>query len=232
MGVMSSTILWPPKPLLRLDPQLVYDIIEILKDMERRVPDMKKNKRLGLREISQIGQEAELEAKPSPFGRETDVTSLTKEDVNKLLEISEKEIELLESDIVEVVMETDQEKTFEINTDLLHIDDEHQLTRHALYSRCVPIFENPVTVVDSSNKIIGSAVLEMEGKTLVCKMFIDYATPERLEIETGMHIFPHIIGHSRVETWATKNRIREFYIESIMLTNGNTFDPRIGKITK
>lgn len=50
-------------------------------------------------------------------------------------------------------------------------------------------FTNPVPVYTVGNratsKLIGCAVLYLEGKDIIADGVLDYATPERLDIETG-----------------------------------------------
>lgn len=44
--------------------------------------------------------------------------------------------------------------------------------------------DNPVHVVDTDCKWVGHAMIYIEGGQLIADMFFDYATPDRLTIET------------------------------------------------
>lgn len=56
-------------------------------------------------------------------------------------------------------------------------------------------FTNPVSVFDSEDNRIGYAtlyVIESKYKYLYCDLFLDYAIPERLDMELGNALYVHV----------------------------------------
>lgn len=115
-------------------------------------------------------------------------------------------------------------KLFNIKTDLHYLDNVNEHRRRLLFEKAIPIFDNPISVVDDSNKIIGAAMVEVVGKTVVADIFIDNATPERFDIEEKTRkLWAIALGWSEqyLEKFVTK-----FYIKNIQISYTPPLDDR------
>lgn len=74
---------------------------------------------------------------------------------------------------IDRVIDETTAKTFNITAVLAELDNAVKVQ-----------FENPVPVKNEDGKLIGFATLHRSGHRVLGELFIDYATPERLTIET------------------------------------------------
>jgi hypothetical protein len=124
--------------------------------------------------------------------------------------------------MVRLITEKDG-RVYRFDADVLRLDD----TSIKDYSRCRFTFKNPVPVFDSGHKMIGSAVLELIHNTIVGSFSIDYATPERLNIQCDVvPVYPDVEGASIVMV-DSKERYMYYQIDGINLS---MYPNEVGKI--
>lgn len=123
------------------------------------------------------------------------------------------------------VYNSDEIKIFNVKADIMYCDD--WSGREEDYTDCNVIFNNPVPILNDNYKVIGSAVLDFNGHILSADIFLDYATPERLNIETkSVPLFPHIDYLANIEV-SDKPKVTDYEVTSIMLSMYPPEDTRI-----
>lgn len=127
--------------------------------------------------------------------------------------------------ILEKVIDESSAKIFNIKLDVFYLDNENMLSRKHKYSKCQVVVNNPVPVKNDCGWIIGSSVVEVEGKIVTADIFIDYSTPERLDMETkNGNIYPHLDGFA---TDLTDDGWCKFVVSGIILGKHPNVDSRV-----
>ncbi len=147
--------------------------------------------------------------------------------------IDDEEIESLEgtAPVIDRVIDDESGKTYKFKTDVFILDDAQQLIRKIKFAKCKVIYTNPVKVFNDSNTLIGSAVLDIEDNVVTAEVFLDYSTPERLNIETrSIPLYPHLESYADTFPEAQGNRATRLIVSSIILGTSPTPDTRIGPI--
>jgi hypothetical protein len=136
----------------------------------------------------------------------------------------------LELDETKVISMNDI-RTFNKSADVFIFDDEHQNVRRCNFEVC-KLHCEPVVPVYGESGLIGCATLKVEGKVVVAEFFIDYETPERLDLENGSPgLYPHLQGHYTVKSVSGKADVaQKFMVSSVILNKNRDIDPRIGTI--
>lgn len=123
---------------------------------------------------------------------------------------------------------TDEDaKTFTKNVEVF-IFDTHNVVD---YTGCLVTYDSTVPLKNDDGKIIGSAVLSMDHNILVADMFIDYSTPERLNIETGsIPVYPHLEFEPELEVERGSHKATKVHVVGISLSMFQPQDNRIGPV--
>ncbi len=87
----------------------------------------------------------------------------------------------------------------------------------------VPVIKEGTYRDPSLTDILGSANVWVEGDRVYADIFLDYASPERLTIQTGGKLVPALSGYI---TEREANKIKKITIKHVLLAGRNT-DPRI-----
>ncbi len=125
---------------------------------------------------------------------------------------------------VERVITEDSAKTFNITGDLFILDSLGGID----YTKSKVIINNPVPVFNDEKKLIGSAVVNVEGHVISSELFLDYSTPERLNIETkSTPMYPHMDCSSSGIYVGSVAVCEELKVESVTLLLSPTEDDRI-----
>lgn len=128
----------------------------------------------------------------------------------------------------ERVIDEESTKTFRCEAVVLYLDDEDG---KYLYEGAEAHFENPVPVFNSEHKRIGAAALSVEGKVVKAEIFLDYHTPERLNIETkSVPVYAHINAYEAMDNSTGRWRCTDTNIVAIDLDSTPTPDKRIDPI--
>jgi hypothetical protein len=123
-------------------------------------------------------------------------------------------------------------KTYTIKTEVFIFDNEHQLERRANFEHCKIVCEPVVSVIGDAGNIIGCATLHKEGKSIYAELFIDYETPERLDLEIeGKRLYPHLHGHYVTSpSHGGAPKATSYHVYNLILNRNRDTDPRIGPI--
>lgn len=141
-----------------------------------------------------------------------------------------KDSELMEPlpEIVGKVFTEENAKTYTFKADVFRLDDENQLARRHDYTDCKLQYSSPTRVFNDNGKLIGSVLLEVQGNALVGEFFLDYATPERLNIETrSMPLYPHLDSYCEVAQVGHLTKATLMTISGVILGMSPTLDQRI-----
>lgn len=134
-----------------------------------------------------------------------------------------------ESDLEVVVVENPP--VFQLKGEIMLLDDGN-IPANGDRTKCKVSFENPVSVFSDDGRLLGAARLYQEGKALMAEMFLDYATPERLDIENGVKYYLWNNGHDTVTGAKIGNHlvILSSNIQSLMLQKHAPNDKRINNV--
>lgn len=130
--------------------------------------------------------------------------------------------------IIQKVITEESGKVFNFNSDVFIFDYHGDVD----YTHCSVNWSNPLPVCDESGRKIGSVNLFLENNILVGSFSLDYATPERLNIQTGIPMYPHVGQSSTVmvEKDGGKYKMEYFDIDSIVLSLMPGEDRRIAQV--
>lgn len=107
----------------------------------------------------------------------------------------------------------------------------------------VQIFENPLSVVSEDGKVIGHAVLcdpSPGDPSVRATLFLDYATPERFDIENGIRMYARANGTAAlapvtdVDLYVDFNKkipVMRVFVENIIITRLPPADSAVNPIT-
>jgi hypothetical protein len=99
------------------------------------------------------------------------------------------------------------------------------------FSKCRVVFKNPLPVWDDGHRMIGAVNLELINTTIMGSFFIDYSTPERLNIENkDIHVYPLTEGFSTCFVEKDFENYIYYEIDGVMLSFAPPTDDRIGAI--
>jgi hypothetical protein len=92
----------------------------------------------------------------------------------------------------------------------------YRATAEVLYlgapDECLPEVVNPTPVISEDRRLLGWASLFIEGNRVKADLALDYATPERLDIEAGLALYAWAdFGPKGVAIHAVKLLRRESY---------------------
>lgn len=120
-------------------------------------------------------------------------------------------------------------KTYAFKADIFILDNKSD--NKVNYDNCSVEFTNPVMVLNDGGKTIGSAVLEVSGHVVTADFFIDYSTPERLNIETkSIPIYPTLDSYTHIIVEDKVSKATTLMISSITIGYFPPMDGRIGSI--
>ncbi|SRR5216683_1185390 len=120
---------------------------------------------------------------------------------------------------VDRVIDESDGKTYHIMTDVYFFDNLD-------YPKVLLNYENPIKVF-SEGKLIGWANVNLGHDRLVADIFIDYATPERLDLENhSFALYPHLM-YVFHDTVVEDGSIWKMNIYNIILSLHPTEDKRI-----
>lgn len=125
---------------------------------------------------------------------------------------------------IDRVIDGNEVKTFEAKTIVLNLDNNPGAES---YVGCVVKFKNPVRVLSDDGSVIGAATLEVIGSRIEGHFFIDYHTPERLNIENKTEKLYPLLTSSEVSSEEEPNKVVECEIIEIWLTTEQPLDKRI-----
>ncbi len=125
---------------------------------------------------------------------------------------------------IERVITEENAKTFQVSTELFILDKIGDYD----FTNCKVEFSNPVPVKNSSGTVIGSAVVSVEHSFVHAEVFLDYSTPERLDIQTkATPVYPHL--DYNLDGVFKENTVvyEKMYVKAIELRLEPSNDPRI-----
>lgn len=128
---------------------------------------------------------------------------------------------------IERVIDGNETKTYECKGTVLMLDNNVAGDR---YKGCEVGFTNPVPVKSDDGTLIGHCVLEVVGRRVEGHFFLNYHTPERLELETkdlGVKLYPEITAQEAIDTSVSPWVVAYCHIDEIRLTSAEPFDLRI-----
>lgn len=129
------------------------------------------------------------------------------------------------------IVEDKDFKVFEFESNVFHLDDEEYLRLKAGFSGCKVTTNNPRPVLNDSGKVIGTVNLDIQGSTLVGHFFLDYSTPERLNIEANeVPLYPHLSFRGIFVRAPEMDRCEAMEIDSVTLSINPTKDYRISSV--
>jgi hypothetical protein len=132
--------------------------------------------------------------------------------------------------IIDKVITEESGKVFNIKVKLLDLRAGNNKDD---YSRCEITYSNPIKVYDESKRMIGSASVHVDsnGNALIGNISLDYSTPERLNIQTGIPMYPHLDAFKVcVENEDGNTAVEHLEIDSIWLSLMPPEDKRIAPI--
>lgn len=102
--------------------------------------------------------------------------------------------------------------------------------------------DNPVPVLGLGDSVVGYATISLQGQSLVAELFLRYDSEERLLVENGESLYPHINGEMYLDGKASfkgplnlhspKCAVANLYVDSLFLSRSpstNTAIPPLGK---
>ncbi|NDD54464.1 hypothetical protein EBZ39_11410 [bacterium] len=102
--------------------------------------------------------------------------------------------------------------------------------------------DNPVPVLGLGDLVVGYATISLQGQSLVAEVFLRYDSEERLLVENGESLYPHINGQMHLDGKASfegalnlhspKCPVANLYVDSLFLSRSpptNTAIPALGK---
>ena len=145
-----------------------------------------------------------------------------------------KQIEFTEVDRVIDVAET---KTLVLNGVIAHLSSgSFNFTDTNIF------LDNPVPVLGLSESVVGYANISLQGQSLVAEVSLRYDSEERLLVENGENIYPHLNGEmvldgkvsfkGALNLHSSKSPVANLYIDSIFLSRSpstNSALPPLGK---
>lgn len=140
--------------------------------------------------------------------------------------MNDEEIQPIQGPIeIERVIDGNEVKTYECNGTLLILDDTSPGQR---YEGCEVFFINPVPVYSDDDTLIGHCTISVTGKRVDGQFFLDYHTPERLEIEQGIvKLYPDIEALEAIDTSHPPWRVAHCNICRIVLSAALPHDKRL-----
>jgi hypothetical protein len=125
------------------------------------------------------------------------------------------------------VVDSNDIKVFNINAEVYYLDDQEG----ANFEGCEVEIDGPVPVYGDTGKLVGNAVLSVSGRVLNADIYLDYYTPERLNIETNsIPLYPHLDCSLLVESDKTRTKVLKMTVNDIRLEMFPVEDERVSSL--
>lgn len=128
---------------------------------------------------------------------------------------------------IDKVFTDDDGKVMILETDVCYLTEEQVKTLSLMY--------NPVPVFNDGDEELGAAFLIADGNAVRARIFLDYYTPERLNLQNGdIKLYPNLtLGEVTYNDVDTGEVLRRVTIPDalVLTTNTENLDPKLNPLS-